>query len=105
MAQFNDRDLGKLQLARSGQATVTGDDAVVPIDQDGLRPAKLHDTGSDLGNLGLRMRARIARVRQQRVDRPVFDLQVGRHGIEKPAKRCRRAGWKYSGGGNCLGWW
>jgi len=92
VAQFNDRDLGQLQLTRSGQATVTGDDAVVAIDQDGLRPAKLHDAGRDLGDLDWRMRARIARVRQQRIDRLVFDLQVWRHGIEKPAERCRRAG-------------
>ena len=44
-----------------------------------------------------------ARVGQQRIDRAIFDLQVWRHGIEKPAERCRRAGWKYSGGGNCQG--
>jgi hypothetical protein len=46
------------------------------------------------------MRTRITRVGQQRIDRAVFDLQVWRHGIEKPTERCRRAGWKYSGGGN-----
>jgi hypothetical protein len=51
------------------------------------------------------MRTRITRVGQQRIDRAVFDLQVGRHGIEKPAERCRQAGWKYSGGGNCQRRW
>ena len=74
---------------------MAGDDAALAIDQDGLGPAKLHDAGSDLGNLGWRMRARIARVWQQRIDRAVFDLEVWRHGIEKPAERCRRAGEKF----------
>ena len=75
---------------------MTGNDAVTTIDQDGLRPAKLHDAGRDLGNLRWRMRARIARIGQQRIDGAVFDLQVRRHGIKKPAERCRRAGEKYS---------
>ena len=92
MAQFNDRDFGQFQLARRCQAPMARNDPVIAIDQDGLGPTKLHDAGRDLGDLGWRMRTRITRVGQQHIDRAVFDLQVGRHGIEKPDERCRRAG-------------
>lgn len=100
MAQLDHRHFAQFELARCRQATMACDDPVVAIDQDGLGSAELHDAGCDLGDLGWRMRTRITRVGQQRIDRAVFELQVWRHGIEKPTERCRRAGWKYSGGGN-----
>ena len=79
VAQFNDRDFGQFQLPGSGQPSMPGDDAVVAVHQDRIRPAKLHDAGRDLGDLRRRMRARIARIGQQGVDGAVFDLQVGGH--------------------------
>jgi hypothetical protein len=47
-----------------------------PSTSSGLVQAEFHDAGRDLGDLRWRMRARIARVRQQRIDRAIFDLQV-----------------------------
>ncbi len=54
---------------------MTGNDAVVAIDQDRIRPAVLDDAGCDLGNLRLGMRARIAGVGNQRLKFAVLDVQ------------------------------
>ena len=53
-----------------------------PDDQDRIGPAELDDAGGDLRHLLVGVRARIARVGAQAVERPVLDRvgQPGRHG-------------------------
>lgn len=87
--QFNHRHLIQPQLARSGQTPVPGDDAVVAIDQDRVRPAVLDDAGRDLGNLALGVRARIAGVGNQRLDLAVLDVERVQSG--NPKNKTRQA--------------
>jgi hypothetical protein len=75
----DDRDLGEAQLARSEQTTVAGKDAGVLVDQDRVGPTKLDHRRRDLIDLRLAVRARVALVRPQAVDRPELD-PVGQRG-------------------------
>ena len=89
MGQFDHRHLIQTQLARSGQTPVPGDDAVVAIDEDRIRPAVLDDAGRDLGDLGIMVRARIAGVGNQRLDLAVLDVERVQSG--NPKSKTRRA--------------
>ena len=75
VGQFDHRHLIQPQLAGSGQTPVPGDDAVVAVDEDRVRPAVLDDAGRDLGDLTLGVRARIAGVGNQRLDLAVLDVE------------------------------
>jgi hypothetical protein len=89
MRQFDHRHLIQTQLAGSGQTSVPGNDAVVAIDQDRIRPAVLDDAGRDLGDLALGVRARIASVGNQRIDLAVLDVERVQSGF--PKSKTRRA--------------
>ena len=89
MSQLDHRHLIQPELARGGQTPVPGNDAVVAIDQDRVRPAVLDDAGRDLGNLALGMRARIAGVGNQRLDLAVLDVELVQSGF--PKNETRRA--------------
>ncbi|MCY1374099.1 hypothetical protein D9M69_614160 [compost metagenome] len=66
-----------------------GDDAVVAVDQDRIRPAVLDDAGRDLGDLAFGVRARIAGVGNQRLDLTVLDVERVQSG--NPKSKTRRA--------------
>jgi hypothetical protein len=68
---------------------VSGDDAVVAIDEDRVCPAVLDDAGRDLGDLTLGVRARIAGVGNQRLDLAVLDVERVQSG--SPKSKTRRA--------------
>src|SRR6266404_5345866 len=63
------------ELARRQYPTVPGQDAVVAVAQDRIGETELPDAPGDLRDLRLRVRPRVARVGDQRVDRPIFDRQ------------------------------
>ncbi len=65
---------------------MSGDDARVRIDQDRIYESELGDTGGDLRDLRVAVRARILRVRNQPVNRP--DLDAPRH---RGRDDCRQA--------------
>jgi hypothetical protein len=102
--EFNDRHLLEPEPACCGQPPVPGDDAVVTIDQDRVGEAELRDGSGDLGDLRLAVRARVARVGDQRLDLAVLDGKrvQGRSPKAKPAGRCRRAGRVSSGSGDAV---
>jgi len=52
---------------------MAGDDSGVAVHQDWRVEAELRDGGRDLRDLGVRVRARIPRVRDQAADRPDLD--------------------------------
>ena len=67
------RHLGEPELARREQPAVAGEDAGVLVDQDRVGPAELDHRRRDLIDLRLAVRARVALVRAQAVDRPQLD--------------------------------
>ena len=67
------RHLGEPELPRREQPAVAGEDAAVLVDQDRVGPAELHHRRRDLIDLRLAVRARVALVRAQAVDRPQLD--------------------------------
>ena len=67
------RHLGEPELARREQPAVAGQDPGVLVDQDRVGPAELDHRGRDLIDLRLAVRARVALVRAQAVDRPQLD--------------------------------
>ena len=73
MLEPDHRHLGEAQLARREQPAVAGQDAGVLVDQDRVGPAELDHRGRDLIDLPLAVRARVALVRAQAVDRPQLD--------------------------------
>jgi hypothetical protein len=75
--QFDDRHIVQIQLARRGESAVTGDDAVVAIDQDRVGPPVLDDAGGDLGHLLGGVGTRIPGARNQRLDLAVLDVEHG----------------------------
>ena len=50
------------------------DDAGVAINQDRIRETELADAGGDLRDLGVGVRARILRIGDQPVERPMLDV-------------------------------
>ena len=64
------------ELPRRQQPAVARNDAILAVDQDRVRPAELADGSSDLGDLGIRVRAGIVGEGDERRDRAVFDGQV-----------------------------
>ena len=89
VCQFNHRHLSQPQLAGGGQTPVSGNDAVVAIDQDRVCPAVLDDAGRDLGDLALGVRARVAGVGNQRLDLAVLDVERVQSG--NPKNKTRQA--------------
>ena len=77
--EHNHRHLAHAETPCGKQASVAGDDHVVGADQHRVDEAKFRDRGGDLRDLIVRMRPRIAGVRDQPVDRPGLDLEV--HGL------------------------
>ena len=67
------RHLGEPELARREQPAVASQDPGVLVDQDRVGPAELDHRGRDLIDLRLAVRARVALVRAQAVDRPELD--------------------------------
>jgi hypothetical protein len=55
-------------------APVSGNDLVIVVDQNGIVEAETLDTPSNLLDLPRRVRPGVARVRSQRVGRPVFEV-------------------------------
>ena len=82
VGQFDHRQIRHVELARREDATVPGDDAALAVDQDRVVEAELPDAGRDLGDLFLAVRARIAGIGDQRLDRAIVDLQGGHRGPE-----------------------
>ena len=96
------RHLGEPELARREQPAVAGEDAALLVDQDRVGPAELDHRGRDLIDLRLAVRARVALVRAQAVDRPQLD-PVGER--DQPgALRCvgQRANLWCDGGANLV---
>ena len=87
--EANHWHLGEPQLAGRQQPTVAGEDAALLVDQHRVGPPELHHARRDLVYLALTVRARVALVGAQAVDRPQLDpvserdqaggLQRGRH--------------------------
>ncbi len=73
---------------RRQQPAVAGDDLAVVRHHHRRRPAVLDQRGGDLGDLIVRVRPRVARVRLQARDRPLLDLL----GQEWEHRRCIRKG-------------
>ena len=90
-----DGHLGHAELAGSKQSAVTCDDVVLPVHQDGSTPAKLRNAGRDLCHMGVRVQLGISGVRDQGLNRPVLDFDVGLHAAsetKKPAREMLLAG-------------
>src|SRR5262249_34473142 len=68
------RHLGQAELARRQHAAVAGDNAVLAVDQYRVGEPKLADAAGDLRDLGVAVGPRVARVRDQRLDRVQHDL-------------------------------
>ena len=79
--QHDDRDFLHPQLPGREKSGMPGDDDAVAVHQNGIRPAELADTGGYLSDLLVRMRPRVAGVRQERADRPELDLGGEMHSI------------------------
>ena len=73
VVQNNDGHLLELQLPGGKEPAVPGDDAAFGIHQDRVVETELGDAGGDLRDLRVRMRPRIPRVRNELVERPMFD--------------------------------
>jgi hypothetical protein len=58
--------------------SMPGDDALVLIDQDGVDKAEPSQARRDHADLPPRMRAGVARLSAERLDRQVLDLQPGK---------------------------
>ena len=84
-----DGHLGHAELAGSKQSAVTGDDVVLSVHQDGRTPAKLGDAGRDLCHMGVRVQLGISGVRDQGLNRPVLDFDVGLHAASETKKPAR----------------
>ena len=69
-AQRDDRHLRQAEQARRGQAAVTGDDVAVLADQDRIGESERADAAGDLGDLRVAVGARVARRRNQPIERP-----------------------------------
>jgi hypothetical protein len=67
------RHLSEPELARRKQPAVASEDPGVLVDQDRVGPAELHHAHRDLIDLRFAVRARVALVRAQAVDRPKLD--------------------------------
>jgi len=80
MREVNRRYLAHAELARSGHATVTGDDAEIAIEQHRIRPAELAQTRGQLRDLLIAVRAGVARVRHEPIDIAIHDGKLRRHG-------------------------
>ena len=52
---------------------MAGDDAALRVDQDRIGPAELDDRGCDLRDLAVVVRAGVARIGNQPIERPVLD--------------------------------
>jgi hypothetical protein len=68
--EANDRHLGQPELPGREQAAVARQDATLLVNQDRCRPAELGNRCGDLIDLRLAVRARVALVRAQLLDRP-----------------------------------
>ena len=60
-----------------------GDDDAFAVHQNRIRPAELAYTRRYLSDLLVRMRPRVAGVRQERADRPELDLGGEMHSISR----------------------
>ena len=67
------RHLGQPELARREQPAMAGEDAALLVDQHRVGPAELDHRRRDLIDLRVAVRARVALVRAQAVDRPELD--------------------------------
>ena len=85
----HDGHLGHAELAGSKQPAVTCDDVVLSVHQDGSTPAKLGDAGRDLCHMGVRVQLGISGVRDQGLNRPVLDFDVGLHAVSETKKPAR----------------
>jgi hypothetical protein len=74
--QLDHRHRGQPELARRHDSAVGGDDAVGGVDQHRVGEAELADRARDQRHLRLAVGAGVPRVRHQRLDRPVLDLQA-----------------------------
>jgi ABC-type branched-subunit amino acid transport system ATPase component len=76
-------------------APMPGNDLVIVVDQNGIVEAETLDTPSNLLDLLRRVRAGVARVRSQRVGRPVFEVHIGSpfmwKNLDRPVVRRRRS--------------
>jgi hypothetical protein len=77
MRQANGRDRLHIQQLRRLNAPMSGDNLVIVIDQNGIVKAETLDTPRDLLDLFGRVGTGIARIRPQRVGRPVFKVHLG----------------------------
>jgi len=73
MLEPDHRHVGEPQLPCREQPAVAGQDAALLVDQDRVGPAELDHRGCDLVHLLVAVRARVALVRTQLVDRPQLD--------------------------------
>ena len=85
----HDGHLGHAELAGSKQPAVTGDDVVLSVHQDGSTPAEFGDAGRDLCHMGVRVQLGISGVRDQGLNRPVLDFDVGLHAASETKKPAR----------------
>ncbi len=70
----HDGDLGQAQLAGGQHAPVAGNQHAALVHQHRHRPAPLAHTGRDLGDLRLAVRARVAGVGHEPLERPTLHL-------------------------------
>jgi hypothetical protein len=73
MLEADHRHLGEPELARRQQATVASEDAGVLVDQDRVGPAEFDHRRRDLVDLRVAVRARVALIRAQALNRPQLD--------------------------------
>ena len=76
MVQDDNRNFGHAQLAGGQQARVTGNHDPVRCDQERICPAEFPDGRRDLCHLLVGVRARIAHIGQEPIDRPNLNLQM-----------------------------
>ena len=77
MIQHDHRDFLQLEFLRAQHPPVAGDDAVVSSNQHRIHEPELGDACGNLHHLLVGVGSRIARVRNQPLDRP--DLDSPRH--------------------------
>ena len=98
MTQFNDRHVDQPQLAGGGQTTMSGDDPMLPIDEDRISPAVLDDAGGNLGHLRFGVGTGIPGERNQRLNLAVLDVE---HVLFVYSKMKRPAQWQAVGWVGC----
>lgn len=76
MRELDHGNFGEPEFLPRSHATVSRDHAVFSVHEDGISPSEFVDRYSDLRNLRLRVRARVALVRDQIRDRAILNNQV-----------------------------